>query len=59
MRKILMNEKGEFDNSEKTDFLMAKAVKLMAAVIKNSEDEETRERVVVTGRVTEKVEQQG
>lgn len=46
MRKILMNEKGEFKSQGKTDFFKSTAVKMMASIIKKSEKDEDNEVVI-------------
>lgn len=42
MRKILMNDKGEFEKQEKTDYFRSTAVKMVAAAIKKSRQDESK-----------------
>lgn len=58
MRKILMNEKGEFDRKSRADYpdyFRASAVKMMAALIQSSEkDIEGKEEVIISNKALQR-----
>lgn len=48
MRKILMNEKGEFRSQEKSDYARSLAVKMMASMIKKTKSNNEESEVVTS-----------
>lgn len=53
MRIILMSKPGEFSNRLKTDYLRSAAVKMMAVVIKKS-DEADDKKVIVSNKALQR-----
>lgn len=52
MRKILMNEKGEFKSQGKTDYVRSSAVKMMASVIKREDKKKESSAVVISNKAS-------
>lgn len=54
MRKILMNEKGEFRSQGKTDYVRSTAVKMMASIIKKTEKNSEEPEVVISNKALQR-----
>jgi hypothetical protein len=57
MRKILMNQKGEFKNQGKTDYVRSTAVKMMASVIKREDKYKEGSEVVISNKALHRTSQ--
>jgi hypothetical protein len=54
MRKILMNEKGEFRSQGKSDYVRSTAVKMMASMIKKTEKNNEESEVVISNKALQR-----
>lgn len=54
MRKILMNEKGEFRSQGKSDHVRSTAVKMMASMIKKTEKNNEESEVVISNKALQR-----
>lgn len=54
MRKILMNEKGEFRSQGKSDYVRSTAVKMMASTIKKTEKNNEESEVVISNKALQR-----